>query len=55
MSEVCKAGVISKTTVGNLISRTTLDKEQESIQRNKCCWGRHLACSFVIYTILLLE
>lgn len=33
MSEVCKVGAISKTTVGNLISRTTLDKELESIYR----------------------
>lgn len=36
MTEVCKAGAISKTTVGNLISKTckaTLDQELESIHR----------------------
>lgn len=31
MTEVCKAGAISRTNVGNLISRTTLDKESENI------------------------
>lgn len=31
MTEICKAGAISKTTVGNLISRTTLDKDPENI------------------------
>lgn len=53
MSEVCKDGAISKTTAGNLLSRTTLDKELVSILRYKPCCGRHLVSSFVICTILL--
>lgn len=40
MSEVCKTGGISKTTEGNVISRTTLGKELENIERYKSCSGQ---------------
>lgn len=53
MSEVCKAEATSKTTAGNLISRTTLDKELVSILRYKPYCGRHLASGFIICIILL--
>lgn len=53
MSVVCKTGAISNITVGNLISRTTLDKELVHILRYKPYCGRYLASSFKICTILL--